>query len=134
MDLTVAILTIERIDTDLVQVLESHTQRLQIGALIVFETVLLEKGLHTRRDLRMAELRHAREQVMFNLEIQVTHPKVDEVEGSGIHVHGVDCSIANPINLAHTTHKEHQNKTANCNLPNDHLCRRHPSECATLRS
>ncbi len=36
---------------------------------------------------------------MFDLEVEVTHPPVDELEWSWLDVHGVDGGIANPIGL-----------------------------------
>ena len=47
----------------------------------------------------MTELRHAREQVVLDLEVQVSHPPVDDLEWTGVHIHGVIRSISDPIHL-----------------------------------
>ena len=47
----------------------------------------------------MSKLRHSWEQVMFNLIVQKRHPPVNEFERSSTDIHGMDGSVANPVNI-----------------------------------
>ena len=81
------------------QVGEGDSHGFHIGALVILEVVFLKQGAHAWRDDRVAELGHRWVQVVLDLEIQKTHPPVDEFKGTGRYIHGVDRSIAHPINL-----------------------------------
>jgi len=47
----------------------------------------------------VSELRHRGEQVVLDLEVEVTHPPTHEVEWARGHIHGVHCGISNPVYL-----------------------------------
>mmetsp|Transcript_31640 Transcript_31640/g.75290 ORF Transcript_31640/g.75290 Transcript_31640/m.75290 type:complete len:213 (+) Transcript_31640:206-844(+) len=61
---------------DLPQVEEGDAHALGVGPHVVLDAVLLEESTHARRDLRVAVLRHAGEEVMLDLEVEIGHPPV----------------------------------------------------------
>ena len=79
--------TQKHISADLVEVAERRAHGVPVASLVVLEAVLLEELLDARRDHRVAELRHAGEQMVLDLEVQVAHPPVDELERVGIDFH-----------------------------------------------
>lgn len=93
------ILTKEDVVAHIVQVGESDLHSFHVTSLVILKVVLFQKGLHSWRNHRMTELRHGREQVVFDLEVEVTHPPVDELERSWLDVHRVDGSVADPVSL-----------------------------------
>ena len=58
--------------------LEGAADALHVRARVVLNAVLLEKGLDARRDLGVVVLRHRREEVVLDLEVEVRHPPVYE--------------------------------------------------------
>lgn len=61
--------------------------------------MLLKEGADARGDERVAELRHAREEMMFNLKVQIRHPPADELERPRMDIHRVHSRITNPVDL-----------------------------------
>jgi hypothetical protein len=92
-------LTEENIGSNVVEVLESDTHCFPISSLVILQAMIFEELLNTRRDHRMAELRHAWEQVVLNLEVQVTHPPIDKGEWSWLDIHGIDSTVSDPVHL-----------------------------------
>ena len=89
----------EGVSPDLAKVRERRLHRLHVAALVVLQPVLLEERLDPRGDDGVAELRHAGEQVVLDLEVQVAHPPGDEVQRTGGHIHGVNSRVSDPVNL-----------------------------------
>mmetsp|Transcript_15241 Transcript_15241/g.20123 ORF Transcript_15241/g.20123 Transcript_15241/m.20123 type:complete len:203 (-) Transcript_15241:620-1228(-) len=59
--------------------------------------MLLKYSAYTRRNFRVAELRHRREQVVLNLKVEETHPPV--APPALVNIHSVESCIAHPVNL-----------------------------------
>lgn len=59
--------------------------------------MLLEESLDTRRHLWEAELRHSREEVVLDLEVEVSHNPVDSKVG--LHVERMLGSILDPVDV-----------------------------------
>jgi hypothetical protein len=93
------LLTEENIGSNLVEVLKSDAHCFPITSLVILQAMIFKELLDTRGDHRMAELRHAWEQVVLNLEVQVTHPPIDKGEWPWLDIHGIDSTISDPIHL-----------------------------------
>mmetsp|Transcript_33729 Transcript_33729/g.54302 ORF Transcript_33729/g.54302 Transcript_33729/m.54302 type:complete len:370 (-) Transcript_33729:149-1258(-) len=82
--------------SDVIEVVEGDSHRLRVRGLQVRDAVLGEELLHPLRDDWVAELRHRREEVVLDLEVEVAHPPVDPLKGAGLHVHRVSRSVHDP--------------------------------------
>lgn len=69
----------------------------KVVAAIVLQAVGLEECLDSGSELNKPVLGHGREQVVFNLEVEVTHPPVGEpMRGD---VDGVVSSVLSPVDV-----------------------------------
>lgn len=59
--------------------------------------MLVEQSLHARGYLRVSELRHGGKQMMLNLEIEVRHEPVHDVEPARLNVRRVQRSVLDPV-------------------------------------
>mmetsp|Transcript_21482 Transcript_21482/g.52457 ORF Transcript_21482/g.52457 Transcript_21482/m.52457 type:complete len:470 (-) Transcript_21482:25-1434(-) len=81
----------------LVQVDERAAQALPVRDAVVRVAVLLEQRAHARRDLALPELRHGREQVVFDLVVEVAHPPV--APPRALDVDGVVRRVLDPVRV-----------------------------------
>ena len=76
---------------------------LDVAALVVHQAMFLEECLDARRYDGHVQLRHGGEQVVLDLEVEVAHPPINEVEWPWRYVHRVDGCVAHPVHLMHST-------------------------------
>lgn len=82
---------------DGLQVVESDFHCLHVGSVKIWVSVFSKKSFDTWRDLGESILWHGREKVVFDLEVEVGHPPVDE--GVVTDVHRVLRSVSDPIDM-----------------------------------
>lgn len=81
---------------DVVKVAEGSLHSINVAHSEVWNAVFFEEGLNTLADFRVTELRHGREKVVLDLEVEVRHPPVNPSESTRIDVHGVASGVDYP--------------------------------------
>jgi len=120
---------------DVLQVLKRISKARKVAASVVVEPVLLEQSLNAQRGLGMAELRHGREHVVLNLEIQVRHPPVHEpmIREVCCMVTGIFAPMDVLVRLRHiqmrVRHRKVSEDVCSCNL----LHKKVAAECSRPR-
>lgn len=107
---------------DRFKVVESDFHCLHVGSVKIRMPVFSKKSFDTWRDLGESILWHGREKVVFNLEIEVGHPPIDERVVTD--VHRVMRSVGDPVDVG-VLRDGRQMRVRHCKVC-ENICRSNP--------